>query len=106
MEQYGLIGYPLGHSFSKRYFTEKFLNEGIAATYELYELPDLAEFGTGALLLSNSALSGLNITIPYKAIIPFWTKLDQNCTKSWSSQYYPFFVRWSFKAAQYRCNRI
>ena len=79
MEQYGLIGYPLGHSFSKRYFTEKFLNEGIAATYELYELPDLAEFGT---LLSNSALSGLNVTIPYKeAIIPFLDELDETAQK-------------------------
>ncbi|NTW25296.1 MAG: shikimate dehydrogenase, partial [Lentimicrobium sp.] len=40
-QKYGLIGYPLSHSFSKRYFTEKFLNEAIAATYELYPIEDI-----------------------------------------------------------------
>jgi shikimate dehydrogenase len=45
MRLFGLIGYPLSHSFSKKYFTEKFAREGIAdASYELFELPDIGAF--------------------------------------------------------------
>ena len=64
MDKYGLIGYPLGHSFSKNYFNEKFENEGIDATYINFEIPtieDLAE-----VLDSNPELKGFNVTIPYK----------------------------------------
>ena len=63
MKQFGLIGLPLVHSFSKKYFTEKFENEGIAAQYDLYELPKISAF---TALLENTNLSGLNVTIPYK----------------------------------------
>jgi len=74
MEIYGLIGKTLGHSFSKRYFTEKFETEGIAARYELFELPDISHF---PLLVANNRFSGLNVTIPYKEkIIPFLDELD------------------------------
>ena len=74
MEIYGLIGEKLGHSFSKRYFTEKFETEGINARYELFELPDISHF---PLLVANNNFSGLNVTIPYKEkVIPFLNELD------------------------------
>ena len=43
MDKYGLIGYPLGHSFSISYFNEKFQNENIDATYENFEIPTIEE---------------------------------------------------------------
>ena len=64
MDKYGLIGHPLGHSFSISYFNEKFQNEGIDAEYVNFDLPSidaLPEF-----LASNPDLKGLNVTIPYK----------------------------------------
>lgn len=65
MRLYGLIGYPLGHSFSKQYFTEKFEREGLPGyKYELLPIPSIKDL-TG-LLSSNPFLSGLNVTIPYK----------------------------------------
>jgi len=76
MTQYGLIGYPLTHSFSKKYFTEKFGREGIAdCRYDLFELPDIAAFPE--LLARTPGLRGLNVTIPHKqAVIPFLDALD------------------------------
>ena len=74
MRKFGLIGFPLGHSFSKRYFSEKFINENIDAQYELYELTNISEFQN---LRNKRVLTGLNVTIPYKEqIIPFLDKLD------------------------------
>jgi len=74
MRFFGLIGYPLGHSFSKKYFTEKFDKEGINARYDLYELREIDEF---AGLKNMTDLCGLNVTIPYKQqIIPFLDELD------------------------------
>lgn len=70
MSLFGLIGRSLQHSFSKKYFTDKFDREGIAARYELFELP-LIE-GVYDLRSSEEDLCGLNVTIPYKeAIIPY-----------------------------------
>lgn len=71
MRQFGLIGYPLGHSFSKGFFAEKFSKENITdAAYESYPIPSMADFPT--LLQSVSNLQGLNVTIPYKEqVIPF-----------------------------------
>ena len=71
MKVYGLIGYPLGHSFSKKYFTEKFANEGIAdCSYENFPIQTIDELKT--LLSQNPQLCGLNITIPHKQVIfPF-----------------------------------
>ena len=43
MDKYGLIGYPLVHSFSISYFNEKFKNEGIDAVYENYEIPTIEQ---------------------------------------------------------------
>jgi shikimate dehydrogenase len=70
MRKFGLIGYPLGHSFSKKYFTEKFQREGIKdCIYETFPIPSIA--GLPALL-EDASLCGLNVTIPYKEqVIPF-----------------------------------
>jgi shikimate dehydrogenase len=65
MKLYGLIGYPLGHSFSKKYFTEKFQREDIRdCDYELFPISSIKLLPE--LLKSNPTLQGLNITIPYK----------------------------------------
>lgn len=71
MRQFGLIGFPLSHSFSKKYFTEKFLKECIHdATYELYPIPSIDEFP--ALIYSIPNFVGMNVTIPYKEqVIPY-----------------------------------
>ena len=73
MRVFGLIGYPLSHSFSRKYFTEKFLREGIAdCRYENFPIEDIDLLP--ALLQDNPSLQGLNITIPYKEkVIPFLT---------------------------------
>ena len=71
MKIYGLIGNPLGHSFSQKYFTEKFRKENINdCEYQNFEIKDLQT--EIPVLKSNPLLSGLNVTIPYKSeIIPF-----------------------------------
>jgi shikimate dehydrogenase len=70
MKRYGLLGYPLTHSFSQKYFTEKFQREGLAdCSYSNFSLPDI---GGLAEVLSDVSLCGLNVTIPYKEkVIPF-----------------------------------
>jgi shikimate dehydrogenase len=69
MRVFGLIGHPLGHSFSKKYFTEKFQNEGIRdAQYHLFDIESIGELKG---ILATRGLKGLNVTIPYKSqIIP------------------------------------
>ncbi len=64
MDKYGLIGFPLGHSFSISYFNEKFQNEGIDAKYMNFEIPVIENLPV--ILASNPELKGLNVTIPYK----------------------------------------
>ncbi len=64
MNTYGLIGYPLGHSFSRKFFTEKFEKEGIDAQYLNFEIPSIEEFPE--IIRNNPELRGLNVTIPYK----------------------------------------
>ena len=64
MDKYGLIGYPLGHSFSISYFNQKFSDEGIDAMYENFEIPSIDELEE--VLAVNPNLKGLNVTIPYK----------------------------------------
>lgn len=64
MDKYGLIGYPLGHSFSISFFNEKFQNEGIDACYVNFEIPQIEDLPE--ILASNLDLKGLNVTIPYK----------------------------------------
>lgn len=64
MDKYGIIGHPLGHSFSPGFFNEKFLNENIDAVYEKFDLPQIE--AVIEVLASNPELRGLNVTIPYK----------------------------------------
>ena len=75
MDKYGLIGYPLGHSFSVGYFNEKFSNEHINAKYINFEIPSIEDFAE--VIESNPELRGLNVTIPYKAqVIPYLDSLS------------------------------
>lgn len=75
MRKFGLIGYPLGHSFSKKYFTDKFCREGIPdCVYDNYPLADVRQLTE---LVSDDRLAGLNVTIPYKtAVMPLLTGID------------------------------
>tara|TARA_R110002049_G_scaffold108882_3_gene257483 strand:+ start:675 stop:1418 length:744 start_codon:yes stop_codon:yes gene_type:complete len=76
MRKFGLIGYPLGHSFSKKHFSEKFEKEGIEAEYELYPLEDIEEFP--ALVKNTKGLEGINVTIPYKeSVMKFLDEVDE-----------------------------
>lgn len=71
MKTYGLIGYPLTHSFSKKYFDEKFKLEEITDhAYELFEIPNLSDFPE--FMKAHSYLDGLNVTIPHKIGILFY----------------------------------
>ena len=75
MKRYGLIGYPLSHSFSQRYFTEKFEREGITGCR--YDNFSLATIGELTQVLSDPELRGLNVTIPYKQqVLPFLTSMS------------------------------
>jgi shikimate dehydrogenase len=68
MRKFGLIGYPLGHSFSKKYFSEKFVSENIPdCSYELFPIDSIQKLNP--LLDSEDELCGLNVTIPYKSEI-------------------------------------
>lgn len=71
MRKFGLIGYPLSHSFSQGYFNNKFETEGIFdATYQNYPIPSIDDFEK--LWQADAQLIGLNVTIPYKKeVIPF-----------------------------------
>ena len=71
MRLFGLIGYPLTHSFSKKYFTEKFEKEGLDdCRYELFPIESITELP--GLISQHPDLEGLNITIPYKKqVLPY-----------------------------------
>lgn len=75
MRVFGLIGYPLGHSFSKAYFADKFKRERITdAVYENFPMPDISGIGE---LLRQKHILGFNVTIPHKeAIIPYLDSLS------------------------------
>lgn len=89
MRKFGLIGYPLSHSFSKKFFTQKFESEGIQdCEYELYPIETIDSLNQ--LLLDTPDLEGLNVTIPYKLeVLPFLSEIDEaariigavNCVK-------------------------
>ena len=77
MDQYGLLGFPLGHSFSKTYFNQKFEAEKIDAEYLNFELPNIKEVKN--VLKEHPRLKGFNVTIPYKEqIIPYLDEMDHN----------------------------
>lgn len=71
---YGLIGYPLGHSFSRAFFSELFATDGSGRRYENFELPVCDADSLHKLLTQNPDLQGFNVTAPHKqAIVPFVT---------------------------------
>jgi shikimate dehydrogenase len=76
MRLFGLIGYPLGHSFSRKYFTNKFEQEQILdAAYELFEIPTIDLLPE--VLQKHPNLRGLNVTVPYKqAVMPYLDNID------------------------------
>ncbi len=77
MKKFGLLGYPLGHSYSKNFFNEKFRSENIDAEYVNFELPSIEDLP--AALLDNPDLCGLNVTIPYKQqVIPYLDELNED----------------------------
>jgi shikimate dehydrogenase len=92
-KSFGLIGYPLSHSFSQKYFNEKFKNEKLNNyEYQLFELENCDSLEN--VLIENTTLLGLNVTIPHKEkIIPFLSSIDEtashigavNCIKISSS---------------------
>ncbi|MCE7061828.1 shikimate dehydrogenase [Dyadobacter sp. CY343] len=120
MDLYGLIGYPLTHSFSKRYFTDKFVREKIKeSSYELFEMKSLEDLPK--LLAKKTDLRGLNVTIPHKRdVIAYLDDLDDasaerigavntikiyadGSTKGFNTDYYGFrqsLVEWVDKRGE------
>ena len=98
MPLYGLIGYPLSHSFSKKYFNEKFEREGMKEyRYENFPIASIKELEE--VFNSNPDLAGLNVTIPYKEqVLPFLHEQSEavkqvgacNCIKIISGKLYGF----------------
>lgn len=77
MKKYGIIGYPLAHSFSRVFFTEKFSKEQIDAQYVNFEFEDIADFVQ--VIKENTDLCGLNVTKPHKiAVMPFLDEIDED----------------------------
>lgn len=77
MQKYGLIGYPLGHSFSKNYFNQKFESEKIDAEYVNFPIPDIKDFKN--VLKENPELCGLNVTLPYKTqVMQYLDEVDDD----------------------------
>lgn len=77
MKRYGLIGYPLSHSFSATYFAEKFkINNIQDVIYQNFPIENINEFEN--LIFKYPDLVGLNVTIPYKQqVIPYLDELDK-----------------------------
>ncbi len=77
---YGLIGYPLGHSFSADFFNSKFKSEGIDEEYRLFPIQSVEYIST--ILKEHKDLKGLNVTIPYKEkIIPYLTDISEDAKR-------------------------
>ncbi|WP_316737992.1 shikimate dehydrogenase [Pedobacter aquatilis] len=81
MKTYGLIGYPLSHSFSKKYFTEKFSSEKISNhQYELFPIENVSS--VIELLNDNESICGLNVTIPHKvSVLSLLNEIDEAANK-------------------------
>lgn len=76
MDRYGLVGFPLKHSLSFKFFNEKFERENMDALYQNFEIEDISLFPE--IIASHTDLKGLNVTIPYKErIIDFLDELDE-----------------------------
>lgn len=75
MKKFGLIGYPLGHSFSKSYFEKKFADQQIEASFDNFQINELKELRT---LIQRNQLQGFNVTIPHKeSIMQFLDEIDE-----------------------------
>ncbi|MDD6129496.1 MAG: shikimate dehydrogenase, partial [Prevotellaceae bacterium] len=73
--QYGLIGYPLGHSFSRSFFTKKFQEEKIDAEYLNFEIPEASTLLR--IIQEHPHLKGVNVTLPHKVpVIPLLHELS------------------------------
>src|ERR1051326_1081269 len=81
MKTYGLVGFPLSHSFSQKYFTEKFKKENLAdCEFKNFSMQSIGEFPS--LLNQNPSLVGLSITIPHKeSVIKFLDEIDETAKK-------------------------
>ena len=80
MERYGLIGFPLGHSFSMSFYNEKFSNERIDAEYVNFEIPTIEHLPE--IINATPELKGLNVTIPYKEqVIPYLDELSEEASE-------------------------
>lgn len=99
MRTFGLIGYPLGHSFSPDFFNKKFQNQGIDAIYKAYSIADIKQLKN--IITENPFLEGLNVTIPYKeSVIPFLNQIHPdakeigavNCIKIEYRNKSPFLI--------------
>jgi shikimate dehydrogenase len=98
LRQFGLIGYPLSHSFSQGYFTEKFLHENEKGLqYTNFPIASIDDFNN--LWVKEANLQGLNVTIPYKkAVIPFLHHTSSvvkkinacNCIRKYNNELYGF----------------
>ena len=98
MRQFGLIGFPLSHSFSKGFFAEKFAKENIElCSYENYPIESMEGFQS--LWDANPNLEGINITIPHKkAVIPFLNHASSvvqkmqacNCIRKYKEEWYGY----------------
>jgi len=98
VRQFGLIGFPLSHSFSKGFFAEKFAKENIELTsYENYPIENMDSFIS--LWDSNPNLEGINITIPHKkSVIPFLNHASTvvekiqacNCIRKYNNEWYGY----------------
>jgi len=77
MRKFGLIGFPLSHSFSKKFFTEKFREEHITGCeYDLFPIPDVSLLP--GLIAGDTELEGINVTIPYKlGVIPYLDEIEE-----------------------------
>lgn len=75
MKRFGLIGHPLGHSFSKAYFTKKFKKEGLICEYLNFDIDEISLIK--GIIADHPDLMGLNVTIPYKeAVFPYLDEID------------------------------
>jgi shikimate dehydrogenase len=82
MKKFGLLGFPLAHSFSKKYFTEKFQELGISDTYQydLYEIEHIEELQE--IIQKTDGISGFNVTIPHKLnVLPHLSEIDSNAKR-------------------------
>lgn len=100
MQKYGLIGYPLGHSFSKNYFNQKFESEKIDAEYVNFPIPDIKDFKN--VLKENPELCGLNVTLPYKTqVMQYLDEIDDDAKQIGAVNVIKFtkglFGKWKLK---------